>query len=145
MTIPLPMEAMLGPDRVRQRSAYEPTGPLGEALAAAQHISDRRIRLLQADVERIADAAGYTLSDVRSRTRTAELVEVRRIIVRYLRAQDPPVSWPAIGRVINRDHTSAMHLLSPRRLAQPPVPAAGAALAHPPASPEFDRRWQGGR
>jgi chromosomal replication initiation ATPase DnaA len=112
------MAAMLGPDRLRQRPAHEPSAHLDEALAAAQQIAERRIRLLQADVERIAEAAGYTLHDVRSRTRTAELVEVRRIIVRYLRAQEPAVSWPAIGRVINRDHSSAMHLLSPRRAAR---------------------------
>jgi chromosomal replication initiation ATPase DnaA len=112
------MEAMLGPDRLRQRPACEPSTPLDEALAAAQRIAERRIRLLEADVERIAEAAGYTLGDVRGRTRTAELVEVRRTIVRYLRSQDPPVSWPAIGAVINRDHSSAMHLLHPRRAKQ---------------------------
>ena len=117
MTIPLPIEAMLGPDRLHQRRAHEPNAPLAEALTAAQRIAERRVRLYQADVERIAEAAGYTVADVRGRTRTAELVEVRRIIVRYLRAQDPPVSWPAVGRVIHRDHTSAMHLLSPRRVA----------------------------
>ena len=119
MTIPLPIEAMLGPDRLRQRPAHQPNAALDEALAAAERLAAHRIKLLQADLERIAEAAGYSLGEVRSRTRTAELVEVRRIIVRYLRAQDPPVSWPAVGRAINRDHTSAMHLLSPRGSAGP--------------------------
>lgn len=107
MTLPLPMAAMLGPD-------HQPPTPLDEAMAAARQIQEARIQLLHRDVERIADAAGYTMADVRGPVRTAEIVEVRRIIARYLRAQDPPVSWPAIGRVINRDHSAAMHLLKPR-------------------------------
>lgn len=112
MTIPLPMAAMLGPDRAQQPD--EPNAPLDEALAAARQIQEARVQRLERDVERIAEAAGYTVGDVRSPLRTAEIVEVRRIIARYLRAQDPPISWPAIGRVINRDHSAAMHLLRSR-------------------------------
>ena len=112
MAIPLPMEAMLGPDRVP--SGQHVTEPaFKQALEEASGVAARRQRVLHADVERIAAAAGYEMADVRGPVRTAELTEVRRI-ARYLRAQEPPVSYPVIGRIINRDPTSAMKLLRPQ-------------------------------
>ncbi len=76
---------------------------LAAAVAAA-----RRLRFT-ADVEQILAAAGVTLEQMRGRGKTRGLVEVRRIVAAYLRRRG--CSLPEIGRVLNRDHTSVLHLL----------------------------------
>ena len=73
------------------------------AVAAA-----RRLRFA-IEVEQIAGAAGLTVEQVRGRGKGRELVEVRRIVAAYLRSRG--CSLPEIGRVLNRDHTSVLHLL----------------------------------
>jgi chromosomal replication initiation ATPase DnaA len=91
---------------------------LAIAVAAA-----RRLRF-ETDVEQIASAAGVTVDQVRGSSRAPALVEVRRIIAAYLRRRG--CSLPEVGRFLNRDHTSVMHLLR--------VPAKAAGLYEGAAS-----------
>ena len=52
---------------------------------------------------------GVSVWRVRSRSRDRKLVMVRRDIAHRLR--EAGHSFPAIGKALNRDHTSIMHLL----------------------------------
>lgn len=97
------------------RSVTPDREALRVALLAAKRIRERRKALLDTSLEQIAGMAGFTLADVVGPSRAPDVVEVRRIIVRYLRDQDPPMSWPEIGRVIKRDHTTALYLYQPTR------------------------------
>lgn len=45
--------------------------------------------------------------------RQADLVDLRAHIARHLRAEG--LSYPAIGRVLNRDHTTILHMLTERK------------------------------
>ena len=66
----------------------------------------------EAEIEDIVHAAGATLDDVRGPVRRRDLVEVRRVVARYLRTSG--CSLPEIGRALNRDHSTVMHLLGIR-------------------------------
>ncbi len=83
------------------------------ALRAARRIRERRVLVRQTALEQIAGMAGFTMDEVRGPHRGRDIVDVRRAIVAFLRSLDPSVSWPEIGRILNRDHTTAMHLLRP--------------------------------
>jgi hypothetical protein len=76
---------------------------LAAAVAAA-----RRLRFT-AEVEQIVGAAGVTVVQIQGHGKSRALVEVRRIVAAYLRRRG--CSLPEIGHVLNRDHTSVLHLL----------------------------------
>jgi DnaA-like protein len=99
-------------------SADDAEADLAAAVAAAS-----RLRFA-ADVEQIVSAAGVTMGQVRGSSRTAALVEVRRIIAAYLRRRG--CSLPEIGRLLHRDHASVVNLLrvpaSVRRLGEEVAP-----------------------
>jgi chromosomal replication initiation ATPase DnaA len=105
--------------------------PAIRAAAADGRMDDERLaRALTAagglryepEVESIAAAAGVTVERLRGRCRRRELVELRRIVARYLRSRG--CTLPEIGRAIGRDHTTVLALLRgrPRR----PLGEAGA-------------------
>jgi hypothetical protein len=73
------------------------------AVAAARGVH------VAAEVEEIVTAGGMTMADLRAPSRKRELVEVRRIVAIYLRQRG--CSLPEIGRVLNRDHSTVLHLL----------------------------------
>lgn len=55
----------------------------------------------------IAEIRGLQISELRSDSRLARLVEVRASIAR--RASENGYSFSAIGRALNRDHTTIIH------------------------------------
>lgn len=58
----------------------------------------------------IATSNGSSLSQIREQCRLKSIVQVRRRIVRAMRKQG--YSLPQIGRVIDRHHTTVLHLLT---------------------------------
>lgn len=46
-----------------------------------------------------------------NRTRLREYVYARAALSRRLRQLDPPMSYPSIGSIINRDHANVIHLV----------------------------------
>lgn len=56
-----------------------------------------------------ATACGVEVEDLKGRSHRRELVTVRRIFAK--RAHSEGFSSPAIGRMINRHHTTILHLL----------------------------------
>lgn len=58
----------------------------------------------------VDEVFGVTQEDLRSRCRHAELVEARAFVSWALRSLGRVRSYPAIGRLIGRDASSAMHL-----------------------------------
>jgi chromosomal replication initiation ATPase DnaA len=79
-----------------------------EAYLAAAVAAARRVPVA-AEVEEIVAAAGMTMADLRAPSRKREMMEVRRIVAAYLRRRG--CSLPEIGRVLNRDHSTVLHLL----------------------------------
>jgi chromosomal replication initiation ATPase DnaA len=84
-------------------------GRLLEAMGAA-----RALRFSE-HVEELAAEAGVSLEVLRGPCRRRGLVELRRIVARYLRSRG--CSLPEIGAALGRDHTTVLHLLrtQPRR------------------------------
>ena len=58
--------------------------------------------------------AGVTMADVRGKRRRSRIVAIRRRIARRLR-NETLLTYPAIGRVINRNHTTVLSLLGVKR------------------------------
>ena len=73
------------------------------SAAALQYL---RSRGLLEPVAAIALAHHATPADVVSRSRAAHVVRARREVILFLREQG--WSWSAIGRAVNRDHTSVL-------------------------------------
>jgi hypothetical protein len=67
-------------------------------------------RIVSAAIEAWVEEQGLTMAQLRSADRSADMVEARRRVARYLRHHG--WSLPSIGRFIDRDHTTVMHLLA---------------------------------
>jgi hypothetical protein len=67
---------------------------------------------LEAQMESIAAAAGVTLEELRGPSRHREVVELRRQLAVHLRSRG--WSLTTIGRLLNRDHSTVVHLLRSR-------------------------------
>lgn len=59
-------------------------------------------------IERVAQLYKITPSDIRGHQRNRHFVEARWVCAEVLRSQNG-LSYPAIGRLLNRDHTTIMH------------------------------------
>jgi chromosomal replication initiation ATPase DnaA len=59
--------------------------------------------------------AGVTMADVRGKRRRDRIVAIRRAIARRLR-NETLLTYPEIGRVINRDHSTVLSLLGVHRV-----------------------------
>jgi hypothetical protein len=90
--------------------ALPSTVSLSEAVAVARRVS---VDGWETDLEEIAAAGGGTLALLRGPSRSRPLVELRRQAALYLRSRGCSLS--EIGAALNRDHTSILNLLSPRR------------------------------
>lgn len=86
---------------------------LAAALAAAREVQARRLPAAREEAEKIAEAAGYTLDQLRGSSRHCLVMEVRRIVARYL-TEEYGLSSVEIGEILNRDHTTVLNLLSPK-------------------------------
>lgn len=60
--------------------------------------------------------SGYSANEILSRCRRSDLVAARRKIALALRENG--FSYPQIGKVMNRDHSSIIHLCKPLCLAK---------------------------
>ena len=63
-------------------------------------------------VERWLERQGLQLADVTRPCNEPLYVEARRHIAKFLRGRG--WSYPMIGKLLERDHTSVMHLVTPR-------------------------------
>lgn len=94
--------------------------PAIRSAAADGRTDERLTRALTAarglryepELESIVAAAGVTVEGLRGRCRRRDLVELRRIVARYLRSRG--CSLPEIGRAIGRDHSTVLALLRGR-------------------------------
>jgi chromosomal replication initiation ATPase DnaA len=59
-------------------------------------------------VSRVAEFYGVTEDDIRGPYREARLVDARWVCAKALRAKGR-LSFPRIGQILNRDHTSIVH------------------------------------
>lgn len=64
--------------------------------------------------EELCAETGFSKNNILSRRRNRELVDARQLIAAKLHGYG--LSFGAIGRVMNRDHTSIMHLCKKRKL-----------------------------
>ena len=61
------------------------------------------------EINDILTKYGYTIYEVQSRQRNTRLVNCKVEIARMLR--DKGYSYPVIGKVLNKDHTTIMHYI----------------------------------
>ncbi|HEX4620190.1 MAG TPA: helix-turn-helix domain-containing protein, partial [Myxococcaceae bacterium] len=78
--------------------------------AAARALATRRREEMRQHMGLLCETAGFTMDQVRGKGRQPDLVEMRRILVRFL--HDRGLTLNQIGEHLNRDHTSIHHLLS---------------------------------
>jgi chromosomal replication initiation ATPase DnaA len=62
-----------------------------------------------AEMDAIAELYGYTVEDILGKSKVRPLMEVRRMCV--LRMRNKGYSTLAIGRIMNRDHSTIVHSL----------------------------------
>ena len=77
--------------------------------------------------EELCKACGYTLEQIKERTRKREIVNVRQQVIYALEKRNEKVTRAAIGRVFNLDRTTIVH-------------AIGAAEKHISVEPEYKER-----
>lgn len=71
--------------------------------------SKPELSLLEALLEKTAEAYGFTAQDLRGESHERQQVNARRYFC--WRANELGFSSPQIGRVLHRHHTSVLHLL----------------------------------
>lgn len=69
--------------------------------------------MIELKISEIVAKHGYTWLDVISNRREKDLILCRQSIASALRHEG--LSYPAIGKIMNRDHASIMHLIAPGR------------------------------
>ncbi|HEY7202437.1 MAG TPA: hypothetical protein VIC57_19615 [Candidatus Dormibacteraeota bacterium] len=109
---------------LQERYVLAPPGRDDELESVMELAQARGTQELALQAERIALSAGLSLQVLRGPGRTRELVRVRRLIANHLKSRG--CSLPAIGELLNRDHSSVVNLLRPAsRAAGTPTAAAG--------------------
>lgn len=63
-------------------------------------------------LEELCEQVGFTPSEITGSSRVRELVDARQFIAGYYR--DCGFSFPQIGEMLNRNHTSICHLINHR-------------------------------
>lgn len=74
------------------------------ADAAAIRIPGQRFRAVLTEV---SEATGISISRILGRSRVRPVVEARQLVCHVLYRHG--MSYPQIGRLINRDHTTVLH------------------------------------
>lgn len=64
--------------------------------------------MIKNDLKELVHESGYSMNEILSRRRQSELVDAREVIVKALLKKG--YTFSAIGRAMNRDHTSIIHL-----------------------------------
>jgi hypothetical protein len=55
------------------------------------------------------DFPGVTLAEIKGSHRSRSIVEARQLTMYEIHRQRPDLSYPAIGRFLNKDHTTVLH------------------------------------
>jgi hypothetical protein len=102
----------------------EPMEGRSPELVAALAVLDTVTPLEEAErlVREVARRHGIDILELRSACKTREVVNARRDAVRVLRALK--LSTVVIGRLLDRDHSSILNLMRPRKQAHRLVAAA---------------------
>ena len=61
-------------------------------------------------LEAVASTSGVTVAEITGPVRTERCVRARDVVVAILRARG--MSYPEIGKLLHRDHTTIMHAIS---------------------------------
>lgn len=83
--------------------------PIGPVLLTYSTIV---VRDLNNPLREIANKRGLKLEHVLAKGRSERLVACRAVMAHHLRNRG--LSFPRIGQMLNRDHTSILHLISTR-------------------------------
>jgi chromosomal replication initiator protein len=105
---------------------------LGVSRSAAHISPDVILRL-------IAQIGGVTVADLRGRRRTQDVACLRQLAMYCCRVLIPRMSYPAIGRIFRRDHTTVIHatrVIEHQVSLRPVIDALQRALGHEPARKE---------
>jgi chromosomal replication initiation ATPase DnaA len=73
--------------------------------------------VIRAMIAAEAEAVGLTLADVLGPCRQRPIVRARHRAIRKVRAAYPAKSFPEIGRIFHRDHSTVIYALGLRRKA----------------------------
>ena len=71
-------------------------------------VAEARLKHIQV-IQRVVDEMGVSRNDLFSQRRNRDFVAARAHLAFLLREKN--LSYPEIGHIMNRDHTSIMHLL----------------------------------
>jgi len=105
------VQGRLNAGRVRAQPVKryeEPAGPTAPVIRDILQVASVRRAKWRDIVDEECARASVQIHCVLSNRRTAHLVAVRRRIAWRLR-NETPMSYPQIGRVLGRDHTTAIH------------------------------------
>lgn len=104
--VPVPSRRCRDPKRLHV-TKYE--APIGPALLTYSTIV---VRDLNNPLREIANRRGLKLEHVLAKGRSERLVACRAVMAHHLRNRG--LSFPRIGQMLNRDHTSILHLINTR-------------------------------
>jgi hypothetical protein len=102
----VPRRRVRGPEDLHATRYEEPIGPKPIIYSAIV------VRDLNNPLREIANRRGLKLEYVLAKGRSEPEVACRAVMAHYLRGRG--MSLPRIGQMLNRDHTSIMHLISTR-------------------------------
>jgi len=93
-------------------------------VASCEDRSLRDMRDMRKTLELVAHIYHVTVKDILSKSRREHLVAARQLAAYAIRelSGEPPISFPEIGRFINREHSTVMHahkLISIRVASEP--------------------------
>lgn len=105
-SVPVPSRRCRDPKRLHATKYAEPIGP--KLLVYSTIV----VRDLNNPLREIANKRGLKLENVLAKGRREREVACRAVMAHYLRGRG--LSLPRIGQMLNRDHTSILHLISTR-------------------------------
>jgi hypothetical protein len=105
-SVPVPSRRCRDPRRLDATLYDAPIGP--KALIYSTIV----VRDLNNPLHEIAKKRGLKMDDVLGKGRSEPEVACRAVMAHYLRSRG--LSFPRIGQMLNRDHTSILHLINTR-------------------------------
>ena len=106
------MNETVGPDVGTQEFTVDEADRFRERarLNVVQHVPLPTPRMFtQRVIKEVADEHGVTPEDILWRSRRVKFVRARHAAMRRVSEARPQWSYPALGRLFGRDHTSIMH------------------------------------
>lgn len=102
----VPRRRVRGPEELYATKYDKPIGP--KILTYSTIV----VRDLNNPLREIASKRGLRLENVLAKGRSEPEVACRAVMAHYLRSRG--LSFPRIGQMLNRDHTSILHLINTR-------------------------------